>query len=165
MQCAIRCASGLCCTVDAHPPLLCRVCCAGAGKTTSLSILAGRQRATSGAAFVSGAPAGSAAARAALGYCPQARCCPPLCLMLPQAPQGCPNSSHHHCSMSIWDSRLDTGGPAAGPADGGGAPAAVPPPEGALSWHCPCTLDRVAALVVSLTKRIQRKCQVDRIDW
>lgn len=43
----------------------------GAGKTTTLSILAGRQRATSGAALVDGAPAGTPAARAALGYCPQ----------------------------------------------------------------------------------------------
>ena len=45
----------------------------GAGKTTTLSILAGRQTATSGAALIAGVPAGSAEARRHLGYCPQAR--------------------------------------------------------------------------------------------
>jgi len=45
----------------------------GAGKTTTLSILAGRQTASSGAALIAGVPAGSAEARRHLGYCPQAR--------------------------------------------------------------------------------------------
>jgi energy-coupling factor transporter ATP-binding protein EcfA2 len=43
----------------------------GAGKTTTLSILAGRQTATAGAAHIAGVPAGSADARRHLGYCPQ----------------------------------------------------------------------------------------------
>ena len=43
----------------------------GAGKTTTLSILAGRQTATAGAALIAGVPAGSAEARRQLGYCPQ----------------------------------------------------------------------------------------------
>ena len=45
----------------------------GAGKTTTLSILAGRQHATAGAALVAGVPAGSPEARRHLGYCPQVR--------------------------------------------------------------------------------------------
>ena len=53
----------------------------GAGKTTTLSILAGRQTASGGAALIAGVPAGSAEARRHLGYCPQARLLPVLLLV------------------------------------------------------------------------------------
>ena len=43
----------------------------GAGKTSTLAVLTGDELATSGAALVAGAPAGSAAAQARTGFCPQ----------------------------------------------------------------------------------------------
>ncbi len=66
----------------------------GAGKTTTLSILAGRQTASSGAALIAGVPAGSAEARRHLGYCPQARLFFSVLQLVPEA------ASHTQVSLA-----------------------------------------------------------------